>query len=80
MPKLWVVAANELVSFFEKQGFRVDRQKGSHIVLTRVVEGVSQHLVIPNHRELDRGMTHGIFKQAKEYLSEEEVRGFFYTD
>lgn len=80
MPKLRVVTAKELLAFFEKQGFRVDRQKGSHVVLSRIVEGVAQHLVVPNHNELDRGLTHGIFKQAKEYLPEEKVKNFFYSE
>jgi len=80
MPKLRIITAKELVTFFEKQGFFIERQKGSHIILSRIIGGSSQHLVIPNHNELDRGMTHGIFKQAKEYLSEKEVKEFFYTD
>ena len=80
MPKLRVITAKELIAFFEKQGFHIDRQKGSHVILSRIVERVPQHLVVPNHNELDRGMTHGIFKQAKEYLSEKEVKKFFYTD
>ena len=80
MSKIRVITAKELITFFEKQGFIIDRQKGSHIVLSKKFNGTSQHLVIPNHKELDRGLTHGIYKQAKEYLTEEEIKKFFYTE
>lgn len=80
MPKLRSISGNDLVNFFKKEGFIIDRQNGSHIILSRKVDGYSQHLVVPNHKELDRGMTHGIYKQATEYLPEQELKKFFYTE
>ena len=80
MPKLRNLSGKDLINFFEKQGFIVYRQKGSHVILTRKIEGYSQHLVIPNHDKLDRGMTYGIFKQSKEYLPEKELRNYFYSE
>lgn len=80
MPKLRRISGNDLVNFFKKEGFVVDRQNGSHINLIKKVEGTSQHLIVPNHKELDRGMTHGIYKQAREYLPEQELKKFFYTE
>ena len=80
MPKLRSVSGKEIVKFFEKEGFEFYRQKGSHIVLVRKIEDEKQVLVIPNHDELDRGMTYGIFKQSREYLPEKELKKFFYTD
>jgi len=68
-----------LLKFFENEGFVFNRQKGSHIVLSRILKEGTQYLVVPDHAELDRGMTHGIFKQAREYLSEQDLRKFFYT-
>jgi predicted RNA binding protein YcfA (HicA-like mRNA interferase family) len=80
MPKLRRLSGKDLVKFFEKCGFVISRQKGSHIILERIVENVSQHLVVPNHAELDRGTTHEIFKQARIYIPESELRKVFYTD
>lgn len=80
MPKLRRISASDLVNFFEKQGFVISRQNGSHIILNRTTEDSSEHLVVPNHKELDRGMTHGIYKQAREYLPEQELKKFFYTE
>ncbi|MEK7564387.1 MAG: type II toxin-antitoxin system HicA family toxin [Patescibacteria group bacterium] len=80
MPKLRRISGSDLIGFLEKQGFILNRQKGSHMILSRIVEGVLEHLVVPNHKELDRGMTHGIYKQAREYLPEQELKKFFYTE
>ena len=80
MPKLRKISGKDLIKFFEKEGFVFNRQKGSHIVISRIVEGSKQHLVIPNHSELDRGMTHGIFKQSREYLPEQDLKKFFYIE
>jgi predicted RNA binding protein YcfA (HicA-like mRNA interferase family) len=59
-PKLPVVSGAEAVRAFERLGFAVVRQRGSHIILRRVASGC----VVPNHRELKTGTLAGILKQA----------------
>jgi len=43
-------------------GFSVRRQRGSHIVLRR--DDPFAQLVVPNHKELDRGTLRAIIRQA----------------
>ncbi len=46
----------------EKVGFVFRRQEGSHMVLRR--EEPFGQLVVPDHRELDRGTLRAIIRQA----------------
>lgn len=48
-----VLSGRAVVRTFEKFGCKVDRQKASHIVLTKSGEIVS--LSVPDHREIARG-------------------------
>lgn len=60
MPKFPVISAAEAVRAFERLGFTVVRQRGSHIVLRKESSGC----VVPNHQELKIGTLSGILKQA----------------
>lgn len=60
MPKLPVISAAEAIRAFERLGFAIVRQRGSHIVLRRGSSGC----VVPNHRELKVGTLSGVLKQA----------------
>lgn len=78
MPKLIRISAIDLIKFLEKQGFIIDRQKGSHIVMTRQLKISKQVLTIPNHKELDIGTTKAIYNQCKKFVNEEALNNFFY--
>lgn len=58
MTRLPVLSGNDLVKILSKAGFQFARQKGSHIILIKVTEGKKRAVVVPNHKEIDRG---GIF-------------------
>ncbi len=60
MPKLPVISAAEAIKAFERLGFTIVRQRGSHIVLRKDSSGC----VVPNHRQLKVGTLSGILKQA----------------
>ncbi|MBS1202187.1 MAG: hypothetical protein H6R22_696 [Chromatiaceae bacterium] len=60
MPKLPAVSGAEAIRALERLGFRVVRQRGSHIVLRRGNSGC----VVPSHRELKLGTLAGLLKQA----------------
>ena len=62
MSKLPVVSGEECVKALGKAGFYFKRQEGSHITLRR--DEPFAQLVVPNHRELDRGTLRAIVRQA----------------
>lgn len=62
MSKLPVVSGKECVKIFEKLGFYIKRQEGSHIILRR--DNPFSQVVIPNHKTLDRGTLRAILRQA----------------
>jgi predicted RNA binding protein YcfA (HicA-like mRNA interferase family) len=62
MSKLPSISGRECVQALEKAGFRFQRQKGSHISLIR--EEPFSQVVVPDHRELDRGTLRAIIRQA----------------
>ena len=61
MPELPVVSGAEVVRALERLGFRVVRQRGSHVMLRK---GISR-CVVPLHRELKRGTLGGLLRQAE---------------
>ncbi len=61
--KLPVLSAKEIIKSLEKDGFKLLRQKGSHITLYK--DGDKTYLVVvPNKKEVKRGTLIGILKQA----------------
>ncbi|MBT4513104.1 MAG: type II toxin-antitoxin system HicA family toxin [Chloroflexi bacterium] len=60
--KLPVLSGREVVKAFEKTGWEVSRQKGSHIILTR--EGHIATLSVPNHKEVAKGTLRKLVNQA----------------
>jgi predicted RNA binding protein YcfA (HicA-like mRNA interferase family) len=55
---------NAIISALERAGWRVDRQKGSHIRLSRFDEGKLRKLTVPAHRPVKRSTLAKIIKQA----------------
>jgi predicted RNA binding protein YcfA (HicA-like mRNA interferase family) len=62
MSKLPRVSGRECVQALQKVGFLFTRQEGSHIILRRQ-EPFAQ-LVVPDHKELDRGTLRAIIRQS----------------
>jgi len=56
------VSGCECVRAFERAGFVVRRQRGSHIILTR--EDPYAQIVIPDHKEIAPGTMRNILRQA----------------
>lgn len=53
MPPLPVVKPTQAIKVFSEIGWYVNRQKGSHIILTK--DGSISSLSVPNHNELAKG-------------------------
>jgi predicted RNA binding protein YcfA (HicA-like mRNA interferase family) len=62
MSKLPSISGRECIQALEKVGFHFQRQKGSHISLIR--DEPFSLVVVPDHKELDRGTLHAIIRQA----------------
>jgi predicted RNA binding protein YcfA (HicA-like mRNA interferase family) len=58
MSKLPRVSGLECVKALEKINFYTKRQQGSHIIMRR--DDPFTQLVVPNHKELDRGTLRAI--------------------
>ncbi len=56
------ISGQECIKALVSVGFSVRRQRGSHIVLRR--DDPFAQLVVPDHRELDRGTLRAIIRQA----------------
>lgn len=78
--KLRRLSGHEVVSILSRFGFVEISQRGSHVKLGRELGGSRQVLVIPLHKELDRGTLRAILRQASRYLSEDELLPHFYAE
>lgn len=67
--KLPRVSGEQVIKALVKAGWSVERQRGSHVVLFKERIGI---VVVPLHKELDRGTLRAIIKQSgmtvKEFL------------
>lgn len=64
MGKLPVLSGREVIKILKKIGFEPARQKGSHIVLVKMIPGSKRAVVVPNHKEIDPGTLLEIIRQA----------------
>jgi predicted RNA binding protein YcfA (HicA-like mRNA interferase family) len=62
MPSVPVLKPRQVVRAFEKLGWEIARQKGSHIILVR--EGHVATLSVPNHPEVARGTLRSLINKA----------------
>jgi predicted RNA binding protein YcfA (HicA-like mRNA interferase family) len=71
MPPVPVLKPREVVQAFERLGWEIARQRGSHIILTR--RGHMATLSVPNHPEVARGTLRSLITRAgvtvQEFLS-----------
>ncbi len=81
MPKLRTLSGNEVLGILADFGFQTLSQRGSHVKVRRITgQGQTQTLTIPNHKDIDRGTLHAIFRQACRFIAEFELRQRFFAD
>jgi predicted RNA binding protein YcfA (HicA-like mRNA interferase family) len=63
LPKISPAKANQLIKILEAEGFKVIRQKGSHVIL---INQEKNRIVIPIHQEKDikPGLLRAILREA----------------
>jgi predicted RNA binding protein YcfA (HicA-like mRNA interferase family) len=62
MPALPVLSGRKAVRVFEKLGWEVARQRGSHIILVK--EGEIVTLSVPDHKEIAKGTLRSLIRSA----------------
>ena len=62
MPHLPVLSGRRVVRIFEKFGWEIARQRGSHIILIK--EGSIATLSVPDHKEVARGTLRSLIRDA----------------
>jgi predicted RNA binding protein YcfA (HicA-like mRNA interferase family) len=62
MPPVPILKPRQVVQAFERLGWDVARQRGSHIILTR--KGHMATLSVPNHPEVARGTLRSLIARA----------------
>ena len=71
--KLPRLSGREVIKILSKKGFTIARQKGSHIILVKKSNEGKTGVVVPNHREMDKGTLLEIIRQSG--LTREEFLG-----
>ena len=62
------LSGRETVAVFEKFGWRVARQKGSHIIMVKSGQLVT--LSVPNHKEVAKGTLRSLIRAASLTIDE----------
>ncbi len=62
--KLPILSGRDVIKILSKQGFTVARQKGSHVILVKESEDGKKGVVVPNHKEIDKGTLLEIIRQS----------------
>ncbi len=63
MPKLPILSAKQSIKAFQKLGYEIDHQTGSHIIMRQNREPF-RRLTVPNHKEIARGTLRALIRQA----------------
>lgn len=70
MSNLPRISGRDCVKALESAGFYLKRQESSHLILRR--DNPFAQVVVPDHKELDRGTLRAIIRQAGLSVSEFE--------
>lgn len=65
MFKLPIVSGDRAIAVFKKLGYRVVRQRGSHVRMHHFSDKFKEPLTIPRHRTLGKGLLRKILRDAE---------------
>lgn len=81
MPRLTRLSGLEVVAILRGFGFELLKQEGSHMKLRRLsATGRRETVSVPRHRQLVTTTLFSVYKQARQYIPEEDLRPHFYTE
>jgi predicted RNA binding protein YcfA (HicA-like mRNA interferase family) len=70
MSKIRLISGDQAVKFFQKFGYHVVRQRGSHIRMHHLTNPNKQPLTIPRHKQLGRGLIRKLLRDANISMQE----------
>ena len=68
-----VCSGTELVKALKKLGYSQVSQRGSHVKLRNSFGDETHTIVVPLHKELDRGTLGSIIKRVRVHIPEEKI-------
>ena len=71
--KLPRLSGLDTIKILSKKGYKIARQKGSHIIIVKETDKGKRAVVVPNHKEIDKGTLLEIIRQAG--MTREEFLG-----
>ena len=80
-PRLKRLSGREVLRALGRFGFEVVATKGSHAKVRRTLpDGTRQSLTVPLHKELAPGTSRAIYRHARRFIPELELRPWFFHD
>ena len=75
MPKLPLVSHKKLTKLLNQFGYNIERQRGSHMRLKKILHSGQHSVTIPAHKEIARGTLNDILEKISYHvnLSKQEL-------
>jgi predicted RNA binding protein YcfA (HicA-like mRNA interferase family) len=70
MPRLPIISGKQAIKCFEKIGYQVIRQQGSHVRMRHKTNAAKQPLTIPRHKTLGKGLIRKLLRDAELTIKE----------
>ena len=65
MTKLPVLSGRKVIKALSKAGWMQKRTRGSHVILVKTINDQKMALVVPLHKEIDKGTLIEIIRQSR---------------
>jgi predicted RNA binding protein YcfA (HicA-like mRNA interferase family) len=72
MPELPIVSGQQVIDALREIGYETVGQKGSHIKMRSFYEDKKHIIVVPLHKELDRGTLMSIIRRVRVYFPQDK--------
>ena len=69
MSKLPTISYKELVNLLNQLDYQVDRQRGSHIRMKKILPKGRHSITIPAHKEIAKGTLNNILNKVSQYTN-----------
>lgn len=64
MPKLKFLSGKEVCKILQKFGFKLVRQRGSHMIMQKILPQTTITVPVPDHKEIKMGTLRSIIRQS----------------